>query len=88
MLNYVLEGIILGVSFLVIFVISERVRIATGKEMLIDKLLAYLEIVYQRTAPNDHKEIDLRGCDLPDKVKIIYFDDKKARTNNFSKGED
>ena len=81
MLNYLLEGVILAVSLLVIFVIIERVRIATGKEMLIDKLLACLENVYQRTAPKDQKEMDLRGCDLPDKVQVIelYFHDTKSK---------
>jgi len=81
MLNHLLEGVILGVSLLVIFVIIERVRIATGKEMLIDKLLAYLEDVYQMTAPKANKEIDLRGCDLPDKVQLIelYFHDTKSK---------
>ncbi|MDR3600609.1 MAG: hypothetical protein P4L49_09060 [Desulfosporosinus sp.] len=81
MLNCLLEGIIAGVSLLAIFEIIERVRIATGKEMLIDKMLAFLEEVYQRTAPapNDHKEMDWQGCDLPDKVKVIYFNDKKSK---------
>lgn len=81
MLNYLLEGGILGVTLLVVFVITERLRIAFGKEMLIDKLLAYLEDVYQRTAPNDHKEMDLQGCDLPDKVQLIklYFHDIKSK---------
>ncbi|MDR3539420.1 MAG: hypothetical protein P4L69_00390 [Desulfosporosinus sp.] len=80
MLDYLLEGIIVGVSLLAIFEIIERVRVATGKKLLTDKILAFLEDIYQRTAPNDdHKEIDLRGCDLPDKVKVIYFKDKKSK---------
>lgn len=81
MLNYLLEGVTLGVSLLVMFVIIERFRITTGKEMLIDKLLTYLEDVYQRTTPIDYKEIDLRGCDLPDKVKAIelHFNDLKRK---------
>ena len=81
MLNYLFQGVIIGVSLLVIYVIIERVRIATGKEMLIDKLLACLENVYQRTAPKDHKEMDLRGCDLPDNVQLItlYFHNTKSK---------
>jgi len=81
MLNYLLEGIIVGVSFLFILVIIERIRIVAGKEMLIDKLLMYLEDVYQRTVPKANKKMDLRGCDLPDKVQVIelYFNDKKSK---------
>jgi len=79
MLNYLLEGIIAGVSLLAVFEIIERIRIATGKEMFIDKLLAHLENVYQRTAPQDHQEMDLRGCDLPDKVQVIYYNSKKGK---------
>jgi hypothetical protein len=79
MLNYLLEGIIAGVLLLAVFEIIERIRIATGKEMLIDKLLAHLENVYQRTAPKDHQEMDLRGYDLPDKVQVIYYNNKKDK---------
>ena len=80
MLN-LLEGVILVVSLLVIFVIIERIRIATGKEVLIDKLIRFVENVYLRTAPNDHKEIDLRGCNLPGKANLvkIYFKDRKSK---------
>ena len=83
MLNYLLGGVISGVSLLVIFVIIERIRIAAGKEMLIDKLLAFLEDVYQRSAPNDQKELALRGCALPDKVQVIelHFHDSKVNNN-------
>jgi len=81
MLNYLLEGIIAGVLLLAIFEISERIRIAVGKEILTDKMLAFLEEVYQRTAPNDHKEMNWRGCDLPDNVKVIYFNDEKKQMN-------
>ena len=79
MLKYLLMGIIVGVSLLAIFEIIERIRIVAGQEMLIDKLLGHLEIVYQRTAPKDNKEMDLRGCDLPDKVKVIYFNGKNSK---------
>lgn len=71
MLNYLLEGVLAGSSLLVIFVIIERVRITTGKEKLIDKLLVFLEDVHQRSAPNANTEMDLRGCNLPDKVQVI-----------------
>ena len=80
MLN-LLEGVLLVVSLLVIFAIIERIRIATGKEVLIDKLIRFVENIYLRTAPNDHKEIDLRGCPLPGKVQLvkIYFNDTKSK---------
>jgi len=80
MLN-LLEGVILVVSLLVIFVIIERIRIATGKEVLIDKLIRFVENVYLRTTPNEHKEIDLRGCHLPGKVQLVkvYFNDTKSK---------
>lgn len=77
MLNYLLEGGILGVSLLVIFVILEGINIAFGKELLIDKLIAYVENVYQRTAPNDHQKMDLRGCNLPEKVHLIELSSTK-----------
>ncbi|SPF39537.1 hypothetical protein SBF1_210005 [Candidatus Desulfosporosinus infrequens] len=84
MLNYLLEGIIVGVSLVAIFEIIERVRIAVGKEMLTDKILAFLEDVYHRTAPNDDRiEMDWQGCDLPDKVKVIYFNSDKKQINQF-----
>ena len=82
MLNYLLEAIIVGVSLVAIFEIIERVRIAVGREMLTDKILAFLEDVYHRTAPNDdHIEMDWQGCDLPDKVKVIYYNDEKKYIN-------
>ena len=78
MLKYLLMGIIVGVSLLAIFEIIERVRIATGKEMLTDKILAFLEDVYHRTAPNDDcREMDWQECDFPDKVKVIYLNGEK-----------
>ncbi|HWQ42215.1 MAG TPA: hypothetical protein VN456_09300 [Desulfosporosinus sp.] len=81
MLNCLFEGVILGVSLLVICVIIERIRIATGKEMLIDKLIAHLEDVYQLTSPKANKEMELRGFDLPDKVQLIkvFFHDPKSK---------
>ena len=81
MLNYLLERVIFGVSSLVIFVMIERIRIAFGKELLIDKLLRHLGNVYQRTAPNDHQEMDLRGYNLPAKTQLIelYFHDTKSK---------
>jgi hypothetical protein len=81
MLNDLLEGFLAMVSLLVIFVIIERVRIVTGKEMLIEKFLAFLQNFYQRSAPEANMEKDLRGCDLPDKVQLIelYFHDTKSK---------
>lgn len=80
MLN-LLEVVILVVSLLVIFAIIERIRISTGKEVLIDKLIRSVENVYLRTAPKDHEEMNLRGCNLPEKVQVVrlYFNDTKSK---------
>ena len=79
MLNYFLEGVILFVSLLVIFVIIEMISIAFRKEFIIDKLIAYVENVHKRTAPNDHIEMDLLGCNLPDKVQLIELSSTKSK---------
>ena len=81
MLNFLIQGLILSVSFLVIFIIIEIVRMATGKEMFIDKLISYLQVVYRRSAPIDNKEIDWQVSDLPFKGQVIklYLEDIKRK---------
>lgn len=81
MLNILILGLILSVSFLIIFIIVEIVRMATGKEMLIDKLISYLQVVYRRSAPIDNKEIDWLVSDLPFKGQVIkiYLEDVKRK---------
>ena len=79
MLNYLLKVIIVAVSLIAIFELIERVRIATGKEMLTDKLLSHLEDVYQRTAPHDNQEMDFKECELPEKVEIFYYNYNKSK---------
>lgn len=71
MLNYLLEGVIAGVSLLLLFVIIERVRFVTGKEMLTDRLLVYLEGVHRRTAPKEDEEMEIQEYPLSDKVKVM-----------------
>lgn len=73
MLNFLIQGLILSASFLVIFIIIEFVRMATGKEMFIDKLISYLQVVYRRSTPIDNKKIDWQVSDLPFKGQVIKF---------------
>ena len=79
MLNFLIQGLVLGVFFLVIFALVEFFRMAVGKEMLIDKLISCLEVVHQRTATQDNQEIDWQVSDLPFKgqVIILHLEDKK-----------
>jgi hypothetical protein len=77
MLNFLTQGIILIVSFLIIFFIIEIVGIATGRELFIDKLISYLQVVYRRSAPLDNKKIEWQVSELPFKGQVIkfYFED-------------
>lgn len=46
------EGFLILVFLSFLFLtVSERVRFSTGKEMLIDKLIRFLEEIHRRTAP-------------------------------------
>ena len=71
MLSFLIQGLILGVSFFVIFMIIEMFRMTIGKELFIDKLISHLQVFYQRSAPVDNKEIDWQVSDLPFKGQII-----------------
>ena len=77
MLNFLIQGLILSASFLIILIIIEIVRIVTSKEMFIDKLISYLQVVYRRSAPIDNKEIDWQVSSLPFKGQVIklYHED-------------
>jgi len=79
MLNYLLDGVLLCVSLLVIYVIIEIISITFKREFIIDKLIAHVENLYRRTAPNDHIEMDLQGRNLPDKVQLIELSSKKSK---------
>ncbi|KUO69958.1 MAG: hypothetical protein APF81_12560 [Desulfosporosinus sp. BRH_c37] len=71
MLNFLIQGLVLSALFLVTFIIIEIVRVATGKEMFIDKLISYLQVVYRRSAPIANQEIDWQGSDLHFKGQVI-----------------
>jgi hypothetical protein len=73
MLNIFMQGLLLSASFLNIFIIIEIFRIAADRELLIDKLIAYLQVVYQDSAPFDSKEIDWLGSEIPFKGQVINF---------------
>lgn len=73
MFSFFIQGLILGVSMVVIFVLFEFFRMAVGKEMLIDKLIACLQAINQRTASQDNQVIDWHVSDLPFKGKVIII---------------
>lgn len=73
MLNFLIQGLILGVSFFVIFIIIEIARMVTGKEILIDKMISYLQILYRRSAPIENNELDWLVSDLPFKGRVIVL---------------
>lgn len=81
MLSFLIQGLILGVSFLVIFVLLEFIRMAVGKEMFIDKLISCLQVVHQRTATKDSEDIDWQVSDLPfqGQVIILHLEDIKRK---------
>ncbi|MDR3586027.1 MAG: hypothetical protein P4L59_11995 [Desulfosporosinus sp.] len=68
------NGVIAGtwlIGLLVIFVLVERTRYMTGKQMLIDRFITYLEGVHRRTAPKDCEIVKIRKYALSDKVKVM-----------------
>ena len=71
MLTLIFQMLILGVSLLIIYIFIERLRLATGREMLIDKLISYLQDIYCRSAPIDDSEVDWLESDLPFKGQVI-----------------
>lgn len=79
MLSLIIQGLILGVSFLVIFALIEFFRMATGKEILIDKMISHLQVVYRRSVSIDNPEIDWLGSDLPFKGRVIVLQPEDAK---------
>ena len=60
------------------FLIYERVRFITGKKILIEKLIDFLEKIHRRTEPQNKIEKDVRTYHLTERVNVtrVYFDDK------------
>lgn len=71
MLTLLFQVLILGVSFLIIYIFIEMVRLATGREMFIDKLISHLQDIYRRSVPIDDSEVDWLESDLPFKGQVI-----------------
>ncbi|KLU62394.1 hypothetical protein CEB3_c12550 [Peptococcaceae bacterium CEB3] len=70
MFRDVLEGVILGVSLLVIFMVTERIGAYFGKRTLLDKFIDYLKAIYDRTTPEEDGDPDVNEYALSDKIKI------------------
>lgn len=79
MLTLLFQVLTLGVSFLIIFMFIEMVRLTTGREMLIDKLISYLQDIYSRSAPNDDSEVDWLESDLLFKGQVITLNRKDIK---------
>ncbi|MGC7870866.1 hypothetical protein ACPUYX_04960 [Desulfosporosinus sp. SYSU MS00001] len=79
MLNYLALVIVLGVLAAFSFIIFERARLMTGRKMLTEKLIDFLEKVYQRTDPQNKIEKDVQIYQLTERAFVtkVYFDDKK-----------
>jgi hypothetical protein len=76
MLNFLNQWLILCVLFLAILSIIEMLRLFAGRELLIDKLIACLQVVYQRSAPLDsldNKEVDWLVSELSFKGQVIKY---------------
>ncbi len=73
----VVEGILTGFSLLTVtafmLVAMERLRWTSGKEMLTDKFITYLDDINRRTAPDNNKDGEVRGYSLSDKVQVKKF---------------
>jgi len=79
MLTLLFQVLTLGVSFLIIFMFIEMVRMTTGREMLIDKLISYLQDIYSRSAPIDDSEVDWLESDLLFKGQVITLNRKDIK---------
>ena len=60
---------LLGLFLFIVFV--ERTRYMTGKQMLIERFITYLEGVHRRTSPKDCEIVKVREYALSDKVKVM-----------------
>ncbi|TGE35133.1 hypothetical protein E4K67_26960 [Desulfosporosinus fructosivorans] len=79
MLTLLFQVLTLGVSFLIIFMLIEMVRMTTGREMLIDKLISYLQDIYCRSAPIEDSEVDWLESDLLFKGQVITLNRKDIK---------
>lgn len=75
MLNVILEIVIVCVLLLLTITIIERVRFSSGRELLVDKMLVFLEGIHRKTAPKNEEEMNWEEYPLTEKVKIrkLYF---------------
>lgn len=78
MINYFALSMVLGFSAVFSFFIYERVMFATGKKMLIEKLIDFLDEIHRRTEPRNKIEKDVRTYHLTERVNVtrVYFDGK------------
>ncbi|CAA7602366.1 Hypothetical protein DEACI_3040 [Acididesulfobacillus acetoxydans] len=85
MFRDVLEGVVLGVSLLVIFMVTERIEAYFRKRTLLDKFIDFLEGVYSRTAPQEDGDVAVKEYALSDKIKIrkLRFYKGNPRTFRF-----
>jgi hypothetical protein len=70
-----LAGISIMAALLLIFTLTEWLRLASGKELYTDKLIAYLEDIHNKTTPGYTGEVDVRAYYRQGNIKImeIYF---------------
>jgi hypothetical protein len=67
----VLSLIALLASLLFMYIIIERYRYASGKEIFTDKLINHLEYIHNKTAPKSNETIDIREYNMTDRLKIV-----------------
>lgn len=67
----VINVVALLAFFLLIFILIERLRLASGREMFTDRFINYLEGIHYRTAPENNEKINVREYNLTDRLKIM-----------------
>ncbi|AFM39948.1 hypothetical protein Desaci_0901 [Desulfosporosinus acidiphilus SJ4] len=74
MIKSAVEFLLLGLTSVLLFIVYERLRFNTGKEMLTEKMIRFLERIHQKTAPN-YNDPEMRNYKLSEKVivKEVYF---------------
>lgn len=79
LLEGVLAVFLLLVVIVFVFVLIERLRLASGKELFTDRFIRYLEGIHRQTAPKDSEKPHVRDYQLSDKVRVrkVYFHDTK-----------
>lgn len=86
-LFHLLEAVLAGISILTVlllfFIVIERFRFISGKEMFINKCINNLEEIHNLTAPERDEEVYVREYYLFDKVKImeLYFHKQPGEKN-------